>query len=215
MIQQRYFTDKAMARLNAAHVVACGVGGVGGHVAATLVRMGVGALTVIDGDTFEASNKNRQLGALDSTLGQPKARVLEAHLRDINAEARITGIPEFVSEANFRECFAGADLVVDCVDGFANKLLINRFCREADLPCVTSGVGGTHAHVAVITDHDKGRAYYEGRHDASPAANPATVLVLSGLIAHEAAVFLLGETPKSLNRAVFFRHEVPGLWFIG
>ena len=71
MIQQRYFTDKAMARLNAAHVVVCGVGGVGGHVAATLVRMGVGVLTAIDGDTFEASNKNRQLGALDSTLGQP------------------------------------------------------------------------------------------------------------------------------------------------
>ena len=214
MIQQRYFTEKDMARLDAAHVAVCGVGGVGGYVAATLVRMGVGTLTAIDGDTFEVSNKNRQLGALDSTLGQPKARVLEAHLRDINAEARIIGIPQFVSEANFRECFAEADLVIDCVDDFANKLLINRFCREAHLPYITSGVGGTHAHVAVITDHDKGHAYYEDRNDASPAANPATVLVLSGLIAHEAAVFLLGKTPKSLNRAVFFRHEVPGLWFL-
>lgn len=214
MIQQRYFPEKAMARLNAAHVTVCGVGGVGGYVAATLARMGVGALTVIDGDTFEASNKNRQLGALDSTLGQSKARVLEAHLKDINKEARISGIPDFVSEANFRELLSGADLVVDCVDGFPNKLRLNRFCRELHLPYVTSGIGGTHAHVAVITDHDKGRTYYEGRTDESPAANPATVLVLSGLIAHEAAVFLLGERPKSLNRAVFFKHEVPGLWFL-
>ena len=77
------FGDEPIKRLQNAHVLVVGVGGVGAYAAEMVVRAGIGALTIIDGDTVSESNLNRQLVALHSTLGKPKVEVLKERFLDI------------------------------------------------------------------------------------------------------------------------------------
>ena len=79
----------AMERLAASHVCVVGLGGVGGYAAEALARAGVGELTLIDQDLYSESNRNRQLGALQSTLGRSKAEVLAERMLDINPDCRV------------------------------------------------------------------------------------------------------------------------------
>lgn len=93
--------QEKLARLEAATVAVIGVGGVGGYAAEMLVRSGVGHLIILDSDTVSESNKNRQLLALDSTLGYPKCEVLSRRLRDINPCLELTCIEKFLEPSLF------------------------------------------------------------------------------------------------------------------
>ena len=100
--------EEGVARLRAAHVILFGLGGVGGHVAEALARAGVGQLTLVDADTVAESNLNRQILALRSNLGQPKAQAAAARVRAINPACKVVekaqaeGIPVLVSpETNY------------------------------------------------------------------------------------------------------------------
>ena len=76
--------DEGLQKLEHSHVLVVGLGGVGAFVAEFLARAGVGHLTIVDGDVVDTTNKNRQLIALDSTIGKPKAELVAQRLRDIN-----------------------------------------------------------------------------------------------------------------------------------
>ena len=95
--------DEGLARLQSAHVLVVGLGGVGGYAAEQLCRAGIGELTIVDGDTVAVSNKNRQIIALDSTLGQPKAEVLGQRLHDINPDCKLHIINEFLRDERMIE----------------------------------------------------------------------------------------------------------------
>lgn len=86
--------DAAVQAIESAHICIIGLGGVGSYAAEALARAGVGALTLMDGDTVAQSNCNRQLCALTSTIGQPKAEVLARRIADINPQCRITALPQ-------------------------------------------------------------------------------------------------------------------------
>lgn len=92
---------KAVEKLNAARVAVIGLGGVGSYVAEALCRTGVGSFVIMDNDTVEASNINRQLPALTSTIGKFKADVMAARLRDINPLCRIRVIKDFYRPGDF------------------------------------------------------------------------------------------------------------------
>ena len=87
--------EDRFARLRASHVAVFGIGGVGSYAAEALVRAGIGAVTLVDGDVVAESNLNRQLVALHSTLGKNKAEVMAARARDIDPECRVTAWPCF------------------------------------------------------------------------------------------------------------------------
>ena len=89
-------SSQSMQQLKAAHVLIVGLGGIGSYAAEFIARGGVGRMTIIDGDAFDATNKNRQLTALDSTLGRNKAVVLAERIKEINPECQLTVIEEFV-----------------------------------------------------------------------------------------------------------------------
>ena len=76
--------NKALNRLKSSNILVVGLGGVGSYAAETLVRAGVGSITIIDGDDVDPTNKNRQIQALNSTIGKQKAHVLEERFLDIN-----------------------------------------------------------------------------------------------------------------------------------
>lgn len=106
----------AMDRLAGAHVCVVGLGGVGSCAAEVLARSGVGELTLIDRDTYSLSNINRQLGALSSTTGRPKAEVLAERARDINPDCRVHPLVGTYAAADRERFWDSYDCVVDCID---------------------------------------------------------------------------------------------------
>ncbi len=137
--------DAGLERLARSHVLVAGLGGVGGACAEALCRAGVGRMTILDHDTVAPSNLNRQVVALQSTVGQPKAEVMGERLRAINPELDLTGLPLFlrpdaaaalVHENRF-------DLVLDCIDSIACKAALVAACIEHGTAVASSmGAGG-------------------------------------------------------------------------
>lgn len=134
-----------VARLQAAHVLVVGVGGVGGYAAEQLCRAGVGKLTIVDGDTVSESNLNRQLIALRSTVGQPKAMLFRDRFHDINPNCQVTALQEFLRDDRTLELLQADayDCVVDCIDTLSPKVFLLYHAHRLGLPVVSSmGSGG-------------------------------------------------------------------------
>ncbi len=132
--------ESAMERLEHSHVAVFGLGGVGSWCAEALARSGVGALTLVDRDTVGESNINRQLIALGSTVGRPKAEVMAERTADINPRIRVTALTGHY-EAEQRERFFGAyDYVVDAIDLVSSKVDLIISCQSRGIP-VASALG--------------------------------------------------------------------------
>jgi tRNA A37 threonylcarbamoyladenosine dehydratase len=115
-----------------------GIGGVGGYAAEAIARTGVGSITLIDKDDVEASNVNRQLIALESTIGEPKAELMKARIEDINPQCRVTSNKVFVNADNIDELLNGITYAVDAVDNVTAKLAIISSCRKAGIPVISA-----------------------------------------------------------------------------
>ena len=127
------------------HVLVVGVGGVGAYVAEQLCRAGIGKLSIVDGDVVELSNKNRQLLALDSNLGQSKAGVMGRRLSDINPEVELHIYNEYIKDERIDEILDlyPYDYVVDAIDTLSPKLYLIYKCVKKGLKLVSSmGSGG-------------------------------------------------------------------------
>jgi len=151
--------EEGLKRLSESCVAVIGVGGVGGYAAEMVVRAGVGRLIIMDSDDVSVSNKNRQLLALDSTVGRPKCDVLKERLLDINPQLDITVIKEYL-EADAAESVLGGwnvDFVVDAIDTLAPKLALIKYCMDRHIPLVSSmGAGAkTDATKVRLTDISK------------------------------------------------------------
>jgi len=133
----------AMETLSRARVALFGVGGVGSFAAEALCRAGIGAMDLIDNDVVSLSNLNRQLCALHSTLGQPKAEVMRARLMDINPQCDVTAracLFDAATAAQFD--FAQYDCVLDAIDTVTSKLLLIERCHATGtriISCMGAG----------------------------------------------------------------------------
>lgn len=118
------FGKEAMDSLHESHVLIVGLGGVGSFSAEFIARAGVGTMTIIDGDTFDITNKNRQLMAMDSTIGKYKSEVLAEKLLDINPELKLNVLTEFVEPERVWEILEEfkPDYVMDCIDTISPKI---------------------------------------------------------------------------------------------
>ena len=131
--------DEPLDRLARAKVAVFGVGGVGGFCVEALARAGVGALDLYDDDTVSESNLNRQLAALRSTIGQPKAEVLARRVADINPDCTVRAIRMFYLPQNADTVDLGQyDYVVDCIDTVAAKLDIAQRCARMNIPLISA-----------------------------------------------------------------------------
>jgi tRNA A37 threonylcarbamoyladenosine dehydratase len=136
------YGTEGLSRLMASHVCVIGTGGVGSWVAEALARSAIGSITLIDMDHVTPSNINRQLVALDSTRGMPKVRVLAGRIGDINPDARVDPIEEFVTHQRHAALLdRGYDMVVDCIDNYRDKAAIIAWCSRQRVPVIT--IGGT------------------------------------------------------------------------
>ena len=121
------------------HVAIFGVGGVGGYVCEALVRSGIGRFTIVDRDTVNESNINRQIIALSSTVGRAKVDVMKERMQDINPEVIVDAHEVFFLPENSGEFdFASYDYVVDAVDTVTAKIQIITAAKEAGVPVISS-----------------------------------------------------------------------------
>ena len=135
----------SLIKLQKSHVLVVGLGGVGSYAAETLVRSGVGKLTIIDGDYVDPTNKNRQIQALDSTEGKQKAHVLKDRFLDINPELEITVYDEFMQPEPMTDLLKTDkyDFALDCIDSFGPKLSFILTLKRLKQPFISSmGAGG-------------------------------------------------------------------------
>ena len=135
----------ALERLQKAHVLVVGLGGVGSFAAEFLARSGVGHLTIVDGDVVDPTNRNRQLQALSSTHGQKKAWLMRDRILDINPECQVDAIDSFLDPEAMRQLLqtAEVDFALDCIDSVQPKLNFIVTALGEKIPFISSmGAGG-------------------------------------------------------------------------
>ncbi len=133
----RVIGNEALEKLHNAHVVLFGIGGVGGFAAETLARSGIGRLTIIDGDDVARSNINRQIIALNSTVGRPKVEVAKERLSDINPNMRIDAFKQVFLPAQQVPFDSNTDYVIDAIDTVAAKVELARVCKDMNVPLIS------------------------------------------------------------------------------
>jgi tRNA A37 threonylcarbamoyladenosine dehydratase len=150
----------SLERLAAAHVCVIGIGGVGSWAAEALARSGVGRLTLIDLDHVAESNVNRQVHALEDTLGQAKVLAMRERIGRINADCTVACIEEFITPENVAEQLpdsANFDCVLDCIDQVRAKAALLAHCRHRKIPVVTTGGAGGRVNPTRIRIDDLSR----------------------------------------------------------
>lgn len=133
-----------LEKLQNAHVLIVGLGGVGSYAAEFIARAGVGKMTIVDGDVFDETNINRQLPALQSTIGKPKTSILSARIKDINPDIELIALKEFLSpERAFEIVTKDYDYVLDCIDSITPKINLIVAARRKKVKIISSmGAGG-------------------------------------------------------------------------
>ncbi len=137
--------EEKFNKLKNSHVLIVGLGGVGGYAVEQLARAGIGELTIIDADIVNKSNLNRQIIALNSTIGKDKIDVVSERLKNINSEIKINAIKTFISEENIDKIikFQKFDYVVDAIDTLMPKVELIKTSLKNKIPIVSSmGAGG-------------------------------------------------------------------------
>lgn len=137
--------EQGIEKLQNANLLVVGLGGVGSFAAEFLARSGIGKMTIVDGDTVDITNINRQLPALHSTVGKSKVEVVSERLLDINPELQLTKINEFLNPERMEEVIGSEkfDYILDCIDSVTPKLALIIAAKRKKIKIVSCmGAGG-------------------------------------------------------------------------
>ena len=153
-----------MQRLRSSHVLVVGLGGVGAYAAEMICRAGVGQMTIVDADTVQPSNINRQLPALHSTQGRLKAEVLAERFKDINPDLKLNVLSEYLKDERIPELLDSAefDFVIDAIDTVAPKCYLIYNALQRHLPIVSSMGAGAKSDITQIRFADLWETYHCG-----------------------------------------------------
>jgi len=153
--------DEKLEYLKSLTIAVVGLGGVGAYAAEMLARSGVGSVIILDADSIHPSNKNRQLLALESTIGQPKAQLMYDRLRDINPSLKITVIKEFLTQDNVDEILSQRpiDYIVDAIDTLSPKIALIQFALRNSIKIVSSMGAGAKTDATKIRIKDISKSF--------------------------------------------------------
>lgn len=155
----RLYGAAALTRLREANLAVVGIGGVGTWTAEALARTGVGRITLIDLDEVCITNVNRQLHALDGSIGRPKVEAMAERIRLISPECQVSAVPEFFTAASAdRLLMPGYDVVIDAIDNVIHKALLVSLCVRRDIPLVVCGGAGGKRDPSTLRGSDLARA---------------------------------------------------------
>ena len=156
MVDPRYtrnipsLSEEEWIQISQKRVCVIGCGGLGGNIIEHLARIGVGAVTVVDGDTFDTSNLNRQLLSNPSNLGQSKAVCAAERIRLINPDVKVQVVEAFLDEDNASSILAGHDVVIDALDSPDARRILAKACAGLDLTMIHGAISGWCGQIAVL-----------------------------------------------------------------
>ena len=157
---ERLCGTNGFKKLKNSHVLVIGLGGVGSWTAEALVRSGIGEITLIDPDSVCMTNINRQLLALNSTVGNAKVTVLKNRFLDINPNCKINTLEDFFNEDTVDQIFNQKyDFAFDGIDRLKNKILFIQTCKKMGIPFIISGGAGGKIDPMQIRIADLGESY--------------------------------------------------------
>ncbi len=140
---RRLYGEQGLAKLQSAHVVVIGIGGVGSWAAEALVRNAVDTMTLIDLDNIAESNVNRQIHALESEFGKAKITAMHERIMRINPKCVVHEIEDFVTVENIAALLDfKCDVIVDCIDDAKAKVALAAFCKTQKIPLIMVGSAG-------------------------------------------------------------------------
>ncbi len=137
--------EESTYKINNSNILLVGLGGVGSFAGEFLIRAGIGRITIIDGDTVDITNINRQLQAKTSTIGKSKSALLKARFEDINPEVKIIAFERFLEPEDMESLLetSNFDYVLDCIDSITPKLTLLRIAKAKKMNIISSmGAGG-------------------------------------------------------------------------
>ncbi len=153
--------QERLQKLADSTVAVIGLGGVGAYAAEMLARAGVGHMVLLDCDVVSLTNKNRQLLALDSTVGRQKTEIMSARLKDINPAVRLDIISEYLTEENVAALLGGRkiDFLVDAIDTLSPKLNLIAYCVHNAIPLVSSMGSGAKYDMTKVRIADLSKSF--------------------------------------------------------
>lgn len=205
---QQSLANADQLRLLRSHVAIIGLGGLGGTVTEILARLGIGRLTLVDGDCFDESNLNRQLLSSPANLGKKKAEAAKLRVEELNPGVEVLMIPEFFDAVNGATILRGVQLAIDCLDNIADRFLLEAACRIASIPLITAAIGGASGQATVIFPEDPGLKEIYGPAKSAPTRGseatmgtlPFAAVYMAAVECSEAATILLGRSSELRNK---------------
>ena len=205
---QTSLSNEDQRKLLQSHVAIIGLGGLGGTVTEILARIGVGKLTLVDGDSFDDSNLNRQILSSPANLGKPKAKIAARRVNSINPAVKTCPIEIFFTGENSEKILQDVHLVVDCLDTITDRFVVEASCQKLSLPMVSAAIAGSSGQATVIIPGDQGLKRIYGSPQKAPAKGveasigtlPFAALYMAAVECAEAVTILLGNSPELQNR---------------
>jgi len=172
-----------------------GCGGLGGYVFEMLGRIGVGRITIIDGDVFTNTNLNRQILSDTKKIGQSKVRSAVDRMKLVNPEIIVTPIEKMLDEGNAKELLNGHDIIIEALDNIASRLVTARACNALKIPLVHGAIHSWYGQVATIMpgEDTMDRIYQspEFQREDSPSSPSFTPALVAALQVAEALKLLI------------------------
>lgn len=197
---QKSLSCSDQLKLLHSHVAIIGLGGLGGTVVEILARLGVGQLTVVDGDVFDESNLNRQLLSSPSRIGEKKALAARARIEEINPAVTVRAVEAFFTTDNGSEILTGINLAVDCLDTIPARFILEQECRRASIPMVSAAIAGASGQATAVFPDDPGLELLYGPPEkvrlkgieASSGTLPFAAVYMAAVECAEITTILLG-----------------------
>lgn len=139
---RRLYGNAGLSKLQAAHVIVIGIGGVGSWAAEALARNAIGKITLIDLDHIAESNVNRQIHALDDNIGKAKVSAMHERIVQINPTCKVFEIEDFMTPTNLGMLLQPCDVILDCTDDAKAKIALADFCKINQIVLMMSGSAG-------------------------------------------------------------------------
>lgn len=197
-------------KLASSKVAVIGAGGIGGHVIHLLARMGIGRLVVVDFDTFDETNLNRQLFCTSDSIGRPKAHVAVQRVRAINPGVEVTPHEIRIDDTNLGGVLDGAEVVVDALDNIGDRLILEKGAKALSIPLVHGALAGFDGQVMTVFPGDAGPGAIYGTGEKQAGKNPASpeaVMGVPALMPNLIATLQAMEVVKILlGRGALFRN---------
>jgi molybdopterin/thiamine biosynthesis adenylyltransferase len=213
VLKERYernmgaITEAEQALLKTKRAVIIGCGGLGCYSAEFLARLGLGHLTLVDGDVFAASNLNRQLNSLEKNLGKNKAQEAKARLLQIDSGLSVNAAGVFLSEENAEELLEGHDVIIDALDSARTRLLLEKTARRLGIPIIHGAVEQWGAQVCTVFPGDNTLSLLY-RSGSSHNKEPEKLSVLSFTPAFCASVQAAEAVKVLLNKENILRKKL-------